>query len=558
MSGTGVADALLEQVGKIDVAGIGDERTRALVVLLLNVVEDLGRELGKAHREIAFLREQLRLRHGRGGKPDDKPAAAPPPHSSEKERAEPKQRTRRAKLAEVRIDREKKLELDRASLPPDVEDKGYEAVVVQELLIATDNVKFLKKKYYSPSTGKTYLAPLPEGYHGGYGPNLRTWCVVFAHRCHMTEPKIAEFLANTGIVISAGQISNLLTEGHQALHKEREEIVEAGLNSSPWQHLDDTGTRVDGDNWHCHVLCNPLYTAYTTTRRKDRLTVVDVLRNGRDRTFRLNGEAMELLRQFKVSARVLERLRDAPSDRDLGEGELDQWLDRNIPWLQATARSRIVEATAIAAYHAAVGHPVVRLLICDDAGQFKLVTEQLALCWIHDGRHYKLLAPRLECHRQLLDSFLKRYWDFYKELLAYRLQPSAREAVRLAGAFDELFSTATGYAALDGRIAKTKTNKGHLLLVLRHPEIPLHNNEAELGARGRVRKRVVSYGPRSVKGVRAWDTFQTIFGTAKKLGVNIFHYLRDRIEDTRQMPALADLIRQRAKQVPLGPSWDSS
>jgi glycine cleavage system aminomethyltransferase T len=74
------------------------------------------------------------------------------------------------------------------------------------------------------------------------------------------------------------------------------------------------------------------------------------------------------------------------------------------------------------------------------------------------------------------------------------------------------------------RIAKTKANQGPLRMVLRHPEIPLHNNPAELAARGRVRKRVVSYGPRSVQGAQAWDTFQTLLGTAKKLGVNFFQH----------------------------------
>src|ERR1700693_4898296 len=29
--------------------------------------------------------------------------------------------------------------------------------------------------------------------------------------------------------------------------------------------MDDTGTRADGVNWHCQVICNPLYTAYFTT-----------------------------------------------------------------------------------------------------------------------------------------------------------------------------------------------------------------------------------------------------------------------------------------------------
>lgn len=551
------ADALIDQVQQIDLTGIEDEKARAIIRLLLNLVEDLRGELKKAHQEIAYLREQLRLRPGGGGKPGANPEnSSQQKNSSEKERSEPKERTKRAKLSEIRIDKEVKLDLDRATLPPDAEDKGYEAMVVQELRIATENVRFLRKKYYSASLGKTYLAPLPDGYGGAYGPNVKTLCVMFSHLCHMTEPKIGEWLANMGIVISAGQISHFLTEGHEAFHQEKEEIVEAGLNSSPWQHMDDTGTRVDGANWHCQVICNPLYTAYFTTPRKDRLTVIDVLRNQRERVFRLNSEAVVLLRQFGVSQRTLDRLRPLPWEQELSETELEDGLNR-IPQLAATARGRIVEAAAIAAYHAEVGHPVVRLLICDDAKQFKLVTEELGLCWIHDGRHYKNLEPWLLYHRQLLDGFRKSYWDYYKELLSYRQQPSATEAIRLSGVFDQLFSTVTGYAALDLRIAKTKANKGQLLTVLRHPEIPLHNNPAELGARGRVRKRVVSYGPRSEKGAQAWDTFQTLLGTAKKLSVNFFHYLRDRIGGARQMPSLADLIHQRGQQLQLGASWEA-
>jgi len=552
-------DVLLDQVQKIDLRGIQDEQARAIVGLLLNVVEDLRGELKKTHQEIDYLRERLGLRRGGDGKPGDKPGSSPPQqsHSSEKERKEPKERTKRAKLSEIKIDKEVKLDLDRTTLPPDAEDKGHEAVVVQELRIATENVRFWRKKYYSASLGKTYLAPLPDGYGGEYGPNVKTLCVMFSHLCHMTEPKIAEWLANMGILISAGQISHFLTEGHDAFHREKEEVVEAGLNSSPWQHMDDTGTRVDGVNWHCQVICNPLYTAYFTTERKDRLTVIDVLRNQRQRVFRLNDEAVALLRQFGGSRRTMEQLRHLPWDQELSETELEDGLKQQLPQLGATARSRIVEASAIAAYHAEIGHPVVRLLICDDAKQFKLVTEEMGLCWIHDGRHYKHLEPCVTYHGQLLDGFLERYWNYYKELLAYRQQPSAEEAMRLSSAFDELFITVTGYGALDQRIAKTKANKGELLMVLRHPEIPLHNNPAELGARGRVRKRAVSYGPRSVKGAQAWDTFQTLLGTAKKLGVNFFHYLRDRIGGTRQMPSLADLISQRANDLQLGASWES-
>ena len=99
--------------------------------------------------------------------------------------------------------------------------------------------------------------------------------------------------------------------------------------------------------------------------------------------------------------------------------------------------------------------------------------------------------------QQRLTDFTKQFWDFYDELLAYRQQPSAAEKVRLTAKFETLFATVTGYQALDERIAKTRLKQASLLLVLEHPEIPLHNNPAELGARQRVRKRDVSFGPRT-------------------------------------------------------------
>jgi hypothetical protein len=111
-------DALLDQVQKIDLSSIEDERTRAIVGLLLNVVEDLRGELRKAHRENAYLRERLGLGRGGEGKPGDKPESTPsqPTHSSEKERKEPQERTKRAKLGEIQIDKEVKLDLDRTTL----------------------------------------------------------------------------------------------------------------------------------------------------------------------------------------------------------------------------------------------------------------------------------------------------------------------------------------------------------------------------------------------------------------------------------------------------------
>lgn len=50
---------------------------------------------------------------------------------------------------------------------------GSEEVIVQDVKLDTDNVLFRKEKYYSPSEGKTYLASLPLGYEGQFGPGLK-------------------------------------------------------------------------------------------------------------------------------------------------------------------------------------------------------------------------------------------------------------------------------------------------------------------------------------------------------------------------------------------------
>ena len=92
-------------------------------------------------------------------------------------------------------------------------------------------------------------------------------------------------------------------------------------------------------------------------------------------------------------------------------------------------------------------------------------------------------------------------------------------------------------------------------MVLSHPEILLHNNPAELGARQRVRKRDVSLQARTREGIGAWDTFETLVATAKKLGVNLFHYFSDRITGTYALPSLATLIGENATSMALGTSW---
>lgn len=534
---------------------------RQAIVMLLNLVENLKRENEQLRAENQKLRDENQRLKGEQGKPKIKAnrrskKEADQDHSSEQERRRPKPRQKRRKVSTIQIDREEVLEVDPEQLPADAKFKGYDTVVVQDLKVETDNIRFQKEKYHSLSEHKSYLAELPAGYEGEFGPGVKSLAITLYFGANMTEPKILEFFYNVGIQISSGQLSNFLIKNQADLHAEKDAIYEAGLRSSPWQHIDDTGTRVNGQNQHCQILCNPFYTAYFTTEKKDRLTILDVLQNFQERTYQLNTETYQLLQTFRLPAKVIRRLKTFPQDTALGEAEFLGLLETHLPDLGPLQRRRVLEAAGVAAYHAQSEFPVVQLLVCDDARQFKWVTDDLALCWIHEGRHFKKLAPYVPYHRQLLETFQDRFWDYYKQLRAYQTNPTPEAQRQLMLQFDELFSIVTGYEALDERIAKTKAKKDSLLRVLDHPEIPLHNNPAELGARQRVRKRKISFGPRTDDGTKAWDTFMTLAATAKKLGVSFYAYIHDRVSRAYQMPGLAELITLQAQAHQLGASWE--
>ena len=79
-----------------------------------------------------------------------------------------------------------------------------------------------------------------------------------------------------------------------------------------------------------------------------------------------------------------------------------------------------MDALAVAAEHAQVGFPVIRLLRCADAPQFHLLVDDLARCWVHEGRHSKKLPPCVPAHQRALARFQTRFWACYRGLLIYR------------------------------------------------------------------------------------------------------------------------------------------
>jgi hypothetical protein len=364
----------------------------------------------------------------------------------------------------------------------------------------------------------------------------------------MSEPKIAEFFANFGLSISQPTISRILTKEQEDFQQEKAAIFRAGLSSTRYQQIDDTVIRVNGQNQYAQIVSNPYYTAYFTVAHKDRLTVLDLLLCGQERTYCFNSEAFALLEEFRVSQALRGRLRDLTTEAMLSEAEMLAVLDTLFPdpAQGTTTRARILEAGAIASYHQSDEIPVVDVLLSDDAPQFKKLTKEQGLCWVHEGRHYKKLIPCIPLHKDELERFLERFWEYYGKLAEYKEQPTAEQAEALSAEFDELFSTVTDYTSLAERIEKSRMKKDELLTVLSYPELPLHNNNAELGARVEKRRQDVSLQLKTKEGTEAKDAFQTITQTARKLRVSAYAYIYDRISKHFRLPSLATLIEQRA------------
>ena len=558
----GISDvkAIIEQVEQLLSEEELSERTECAIHKLLNVVEALSADKKSLADEVERLRKQLeqKKKSKNTSSKDDKDTASDEDstssdHSSEKRRKsgkKPKANDRRS-FKDLTIHDTVECPVDPDTLPPDAVRLQDEIVVVQDIEIKPKNTQFQRHVFYSASQQKYYRGSLPADCdHGDFSASLRALIVALKYCGNMSEPKIGEFLENFDVQVSAGSLSNILTKSAKLFEQEYDDLLIAGLSSTPYQQTDDTSARVKGEFWNTHILCNPFYTFYSTRPGKDRLTVLKVLQNTETLQFRFGEATCQLLQdEFSLPQKWSEEIA-ALGEVEVSETTLKLLLEGWFGQRNQQLRTAIEHAAAIVFYRQQSSIPIVQTLVCDDAGQFKLLTDKLSLCWIHAGRHYEKLSPIVDRHAKSLDDFLNHYWAYYASLQDYRAGPTKELAEKLRLEFDELFSTQTKYAALDHRIAKTAAKKDELLTVLSVPEVPLHNNASELGARVSARRRDVSLHSRSERGVRAMDIFTTLVQTSKKLGISAFAYLRDRLSGSLEMPSLAQSIRHHANPGP--------
>ncbi len=121
--------------------------------------------------------------------------------------------------------------------------------------------------------------------------------------------------------------------------------------------------------------------------------------------------------------------------------------------------------------------------------------------------------------------------------------------------FDRIFQRRTGFVTLDRLLQRLHANKDELLMVLDHPDIPLHSwaakqtDGSENDIRCQVTKRHVSGGTHSDIGRDCRDAFLGLAKTCRKLGIAFWDYLGARLGACGRplVPQLPDLIRCRGQ-----------
>jgi regulator of replication initiation timing len=144
---------------------------------LLGAYEKKVQEVEDLKDEVSRLQDRLQKLIGEKEKPKFEPKKneknlhhPKPPKDNEKKNWE-----KSSKNNDIKIDRKENCPVDKDSLPSDAKFKGTRKVIIQNLVIKTENVEFSIDRWYSPSKQKYYEGKLPSGFQGSqFGPDLRS------------------------------------------------------------------------------------------------------------------------------------------------------------------------------------------------------------------------------------------------------------------------------------------------------------------------------------------------------------------------------------------------
>jgi hypothetical protein len=513
------------------------------------LVEVFG-EVASLKQIVAELREEIAQLKGLKGRPDIKPSGM----EKATEPANPVKREKRRGRGKIRSRVVVEDRIIKTSAPFGSHFKGYETYIVQELVLSVQAVRYRRQRWVTPD-GETIVAPLPEGTRGHFGPNLRRFVLMQYHQSQTTLPRLTALLHSVGVAISEREVQRLLTARQDGFLDESRDVLRAGLETSPWVSVDDTGARHKAKNGFCTQIGNDRFTWFGTRSSKTRLNFLDLLRAGHA-DYVLNEVAFTYLRDRGLAGPLIARLAEAGVTHFANKAAWEAHLDQlGITAPERTGVAVIQDPAQIATEGAEWGsihahgflHDAV--LLSDDAGQFAVGRH--ALCWVHAERLVHKLDTFTDQQRAAQKRVRGLIWNFYADLKLYRTNPGKGRRLTLRARFDRIFRRRTGFVTLDRLLARLWANKAELLMVLERPEIPLHTNGSENDIRCQVTRRKVSAGTRSDAGRDCRDAFLGLAKTCAKNAVAFWDYLGSRLGVPGQIvvPPLPDLIRCRGQPV---------
>jgi len=404
-------------------------------------------------------------------------------------------------------------------------------------------IQFRLAVYLGPD-GSRIRGELPAGYQQGhFSAELIAHCLSQYHQCHVTEPLLIEQLYEMGIDMSPAQLSNILTQNKALFHEEKQEILKAGVACSDFLNADDTGARHNGKNGYCTAIGSPLFSYFESTDSKSRINFLKVLQGDRE-FYAITEESLNYAFDQGISAKTLELLEKYENktfpNADAWEAFLksQSQLSKN--------DGKIATEAALLGGSLETGLNPNLITVSDGAGQFALFVH--GLCWVHEERHYRKLIPVSKAEEAEIEAVRSDVWDFYEALKTYKKHPTVSQQIELSKRFDEIFGKVYRSQKLNLLLTHTRSRREGLLLVLKHPFLPLHNNDCERDIREYVKRRKISGSTRSEAGRRARDTFTSLKKTCKKLGVAFGDYLRDRLVSGGKIPRLATLIEKKSRE----------
>lgn len=507
--------------------------------IALNAIAKLQEENQRLKDEIATLKGQ-------------KPRPKIPPSTLEGAKSKDKQNDKN-KLSRGKHPRRKKtayLEIHAIhrikpeSIPAGAVFKGCQKFTVQDIILRSYNTVYELERWQLLD-GTYVTGKLQENIQGHYGPQLVSYILHQYYGCRITEPLLFAQLKEIGVLISEGQLSNILIQAKEAFHQEKNELLPAGIAATGQVKVDDTGARHRGHNGYSTIIGNEYFTYIVSTDSKSRVNFLQVL-HGDSPRYLINEDTVDYIESIKPSHWLGGYLLSHAQDRSVNQIEWEALLlEINI---KSEGDIRLATEAALFASLIANGIPRDLGVHGDDAGQFNVFVR--SLCWIHEERHYRKLISSDDATRQAIEQVRGEIWDLYKGLQEYQLAPSDHLKTELDAGFDDLFlKKKTASPTLNYRLAKTYAKKAELLKVLERPETPLHNNGTETDAREMVVKRKISGGTRSEEGQKCRDTFVSIKKTCIKLEICFLRFLEDRIGRLFEIPRLAQIILTRsAKQ----------